>query len=219
MSAHDSSISIQFEGTHQKWPGLPGWTRRSRDRYPRRSEQWTTKEPDLGNASRHDLGEASRSILESEATPWLPAGVHIRHLLARSRYSAESQVADAFILRVENSLYEQGFTRNAETTILNRQFESRSISCISDSYQIITVDPFFKINIEPLGTKSKFWFLEPESGSMWLFKYPRTGSGEHWAEKIAPEIAKLMDIPSARTGLAEFEGQRDSASDLFSGEG
>ena len=51
----------------------------------------------------------------------------------------------------------------------------------------------------------------------WLFKHPRPGSGEHWAEKIASEVAGLLNIPCAQVELAVFEGDRGSASKSFLG--
>ena len=63
-----------------------------------------------------------------------------------------------------------------------------------------------------MGSKAKSWFLVPqENESEWLFKRPqRTGSGEHWAEKIAAEVAGVLGIPHARVELAEFQGNRGS---------
>lgn len=72
--------------------------------------------------------------------------------------------------------------------------------------------------IETLGSKRKFWFTMPASGggSDWLFKYPaRADSGEHWAEKIAAEVAALLAVPHARLELAEFQGQRGSITQSF----
>ena len=55
-----------------------------------------------------------------------------------------------------------------------------------------------------MGTKDKFWFRRPEAPEPpWLFKYPRPGSGEHWAEKVAAEVAARLEIPYAAVELAE----------------
>lgn len=57
---------------------------------------------------------------------------------------------------------------------------------------------------------------ESDGGSDWLFKYPaRAASGEHWAEKVAAEVAALLAIPHARVELAEFQGQRGSITQSF----
>lgn len=55
---------------------------------------------------------------------------------------------------------------------------------------------------EGLGTKEKFWF-RTDDGNLWLFKYPRTDSGEHWAEKIAAEIAALIGVRCAEVRLSK----------------
>ena len=49
-------------------------------------------------------------------------------------------------------------------------------------------------------------------GPNWLFKYPRPNSGEHWAEKIAAEVAAVLDIPHAEVELAVCLSVRGSIS-------
>lgn len=39
--------------------------------------------------------------------------------------------------------------------------------------------------------------------------------GEHWAEKIAAEVASVLIIPAAKVELAEFNGRRGCASRSF----
>ena len=68
---------------------------------------------------------------------------------------------------------------------------------------------------EDMGTKRKFWYEWRSPDEKWLFKYPRPDTGEHWAEKIAAEIARLLDIPHARVELATCHGQRGSATKSF----
>jgi hypothetical protein len=69
---------------------------------------------------------------------------------------------------------------------------------------------------EPMGSKDKIWcHLPPELGNgRWLFKTPRqqTENIEHLAEKIAQEVAVLLELPSARVELAEFGEVRGSIS-------
>ncbi len=61
-----------------------------------------------------------------------------------------------------------------------------------------------------MGTKRKFWYQPPDGDEpAWLFKYPRQNTGEHWAEKIAAEIAEILEIPHARVELAEIEKESD----------
>lgn len=64
------------------------------------------------------------------------------------------------------------------------------------------------LGIEPMGSKRKSWLTlqGSEEPQPWLFKYARENTGEHWAEKIASELASLIGIPAARTELAEIDG-------------
>lgn len=69
---------------------------------------------------------------------------------------------------------------------------------------------------EEMGTREKFWFTSnAESNEMWLFKYPRKNSGEHWAEKIAEQICLLLDIKHARVKLAKYSDTYATASKNF----
>ena len=71
-----------------------------------------------------------------------------------------------------------------------------------------------------MGSKKKFWFRSDDLGRRdWLFKYPRPATGEHWAEKIAAEIAATLRIPHANVELAVFRGERGSATLSFSSGG
>ena len=73
---------------------------------------------------------------------------------------------------------------------------------------------------EMMGSKDKFWYLHPtEEEEYWLFKYPRFNTGEHWAEKIAAEVADLLGISHARVELAIFEEDKGSVTKLFVQEG
>lgn len=85
-----------------------------------------------------------------------------------------------------------------------------------ESYPVIEVESERR-DMEAMGTKRKFWYRDRSSqdGTKWLFKYPRPDTGEHWAEKIAAEIARMLDIPRARVELATCRGQRGSATKSF----
>lgn len=61
-------------------------------------------------------------------------------------------------------------------------------------------------NPEQMGTKEKFWFFD-KNGAKVLFKYCRPNTGEDWAEKIACEIAKVLEIPCAHYELANLGGK------------
>ena len=83
------------------------------------------------------------------------------------------------------------------------------------NYQIIEVQSDWTPNTEDLGSKSKFWYIKPDDTVHWLFKYPRENTGEHWAEKIASELAACLNIDHANVELALFEGKRGSVSESF----
>lgn len=86
------------------------------------------------------------------------------------------------------------------------------------TFSIVVVTPDQIAGEEQLGSKDKFWFRR--DAELWLFKEARliktqagyVSTGEDWAEKVAAEIAHLLDIPAAKVELAEFQGRRGSAS-------
>ncbi len=86
---------------------------------------------------------------------------------------------------------------------------------MSDLYPVITIRSDSKELIEQLGSKPKFWFRFEDDTQPWLFKYTREGTGEDWSEKIASEVAKLIEVPAATVELAEFMDKRGSASRSF----
>ena len=81
---------------------------------------------------------------------------------------------------------------------------------MSDKYPIFTVKPEWRSNPEEMGSKTKFWYRKSGEKTDWLFKHPRPDTGEHWAEKIASEVASVMEIMHAKVELAEFEDERGS---------
>lgn len=90
-----------------------------------------------------------------------------------------------------------------------------------ESYNIVAVTAEQVLHQESMGSKRKFWYRNPDdaAGADWLFKYPRAGSGEHWAEKIAAEVAGLLGISCARVELATFQGTPGSATESFAATG
>ena len=88
---------------------------------------------------------------------------------------------------------------------------------MSNKYPVYEVDPKWMIDPESMGSKQKFWYRNPadDFGSVWLFKYPRSNSGEHWAEKIAAEVAGALDIPHARVELAVCGEIRGTVTESF----
>ena len=79
-------------------------------------------------------------------------------------------------------------------------------------FRILQIDSKNEIQPEEMGSKAKSWFFVPEvNDSTWLFKRPqRESSGEHWAEKIAAEVAEYLGVPHAKVELAEHGGNRGS---------
>ncbi len=91
---------------------------------------------------------------------------------------------------------------------------------MSDLYPIVEVKRESIGESEEMGSKDKFWYLHPkEEERYWLFKYPRRNTGEHWAEKIAAEVAALLETPHAQVELAIFEENEGSVTKSFAQEG
>ena len=87
---------------------------------------------------------------------------------------------------------------------------------MSEFYPIVTVEPEWVLEGEDMGSKEKFWYRETGVDKRnCLFKYPRKHTGEHWAEKIAAEVAARLDILHARVELAQFGEERGSSTESF----
>ena len=86
---------------------------------------------------------------------------------------------------------------------------------MSDSYPIVEVQPEWVLEPEEMGSKTKFWYRKPEDAVDWLFKYPQDNTGQHWAEKIAAEVASRLGIIHAKVELAEFQGKQGSVTESF----
>lgn len=90
-------------------------------------------------------------------------------------------------------------------------------------YPIIEIAPEWIIEQEQLGTKDKFWVNTEEQtileSSLSLIKFPKEGTGMHWAEKIAYEITVIMGISSPTVELATLEGQIASLTENFATDG
>lgn len=82
-------------------------------------------------------------------------------------------------------------------------------------YPVYNIDIKDKMQIEQMGTKTKFWFVNVEDNIRWLFKYNRPNTGEDWSEKIASEIAELIGLPHAIVELAKCEDRRGVVSKDF----
>ena len=89
-----------------------------------------------------------------------------------------------------------------------------------DSYRVVEVQPEWRHEadneIEEMGSKEKFWYHSPETDTEWLFKFPQSNNtGQHWAEKIAAEIAARLEIQHAIVELAEYQGSHGSVTESF----
>lgn len=92
----------------------------------------------------------------------------------------------------------------------------RRVHAMSDPYPIREVCPKGVLEPEEMGSKTKFWYSSQEDQEAhWLFKFPREGTGEHWAEKIAAKVASILGIAHAKVELARFLGNRGSATESF----
>ncbi len=86
-------------------------------------------------------------------------------------------------------------------------------------YSVIEIRPEWALEPEPLGSKEKVWYRRAEGEPEWLFKFPQPNTGQHWAEKVAAELAALAGIRCARVELAIFRDQRGSTTESFIGLG
>ena len=68
-------------------------------------------------------------------------------------------------------------------------------------YPVIPID-IPPREMEGRGSRRKFWIVRPDDQSDWLLKFPRPGTGEHWAEKLAAEIGRLINVNTAHVELA-----------------
>ncbi|MFW1754160.1 HipA domain-containing protein [Acinetobacter wanghuae] len=79
-----------------------------------------------------------------------------------------------------------------------------------EDYEIHDISHVEKDLLEPLGTKSKFWYSS--NGDEFLFKSVESNNGirfgEDWAEKIACELAHLLGLPHAHYELATYNNKR-----------
>ena len=88
-----------------------------------------------------------------------------------------------------------------------------------DPYPVIVIQPEWVLEPEGMGSKDKFWYRSAKDDPRWLFKYPETNTGQHWAEKIAAELADLMGIFHAKVELAVFQDEPGSSTESFARDG
>ncbi len=77
------------------------------------------------------------------------------------------------------------------------------------SYPIIELADEELIQLEQVGTKTKFWY-RGEQGKNILFKAGRPDTGENWAEKVCCELCRLLGLPHAEYDLAVWESPTET---------
>lgn len=80
-------------------------------------------------------------------------------------------------------------------------------------FEVVDVYDWPVASEEPLGSKAKDWLRRPrlatEEDELWLWKaLTRETAGDDWAEKVAEQLAALLDIPHATVELARRGTQR-----------
>ena len=92
---------------------------------------------------------------------------------------------------------------------------------MSGPYKILEVQSDWQIAVEEMGSKEKFWYRnpDPDPDTDWLFKFPQCNTGQHWAEKIAAEVADQLGTLHAKVELAEFQGNRGPVTESFASGG
>ncbi|WP_257128377.1 HipA domain-containing protein [Priestia megaterium] len=58
------------------------------------------------------------------------------------------------------------------------------------------------------GTREKFWLINPENEERYMFKLPKEGTGEIWAEKVASEIGKVLKLEMMDVAIAKYEDRQ-----------
>ena len=82
-----------------------------------------------------------------------------------------------------------------------------------DPYDITEIEPNWIVGHEEMGSKTKFWYRYEDD--LWLFKFPQANTGQHWAEKIAEQVASVLGVVHAEVELASFQGKRGSVTRSF----
>jgi hypothetical protein len=76
-------------------------------------------------------------------------------------------------------------------------------------YPIVDASAWPVRSVETEGLDEKYWLANPADESRWLFKAVKVHShlreGEDWAEKIASEVARLLQIPAAEVAMASWQ--------------
>lgn len=78
-------------------------------------------------------------------------------------------------------------------------------------FQIVNIDSWTRVAIEPAGAKEKSWYAQKngsdEDQTLFLFKVSKNGTGEHWSEVVAFKLAEKLGLPCAEYQFATLNGQ------------
>ena len=92
------------------------------------------------------------------------------------------------------------------------------MSKIEDEYPVFPISRDWVKDQEEMGSKEKVWVnMSADEENDWLFKFPRSETGEHWAEKIAEQMCRKLGITHAKVELATLSDKRGSISKSFLG--
>jgi hypothetical protein len=80
-------------------------------------------------------------------------------------------------------------------------------------FEVVIIDKWLNKSVEYIGSKAKAWYINPNADpgledQPYLFKEPKSGTGEDWSELVAFHIAKLLGLPCAEYQLATLNGRR-----------
>lgn len=90
---------------------------------------------------------------------------------------------------------------------------------MSDKFTIYDISEGYAFeDFEQLGTKAKHWVIDG-IGQKFLFKKGRPNTGENWAEIVACELAKKLNLPHANYYLSVENGQEGVLTNSFVPEG
>jgi len=88
------------------------------------------------------------------------------------------------------------------------------------TFPIIDFSDWEELKLPVSGVREKKWLKNTNTGELGLFKFPKTkDTGDFWAEKIADEIGKMINIETAKTELGIYNGRIGSFSYYILGEG
>jgi len=80
-------------------------------------------------------------------------------------------------------------------------------------FPIINFNDWVELDLLITGVREKKWLKNNKTGETGLFKFPKTDyTGDYWAEKLAYEIGKLINIEVAKTEIGIYNGRIGSFS-------